>query len=286
MTSCRLRARGRTPAAFWMPCAKRFRRVRTDATSGQDPPDRFRRHAAANRTARARQAGDLQLPGLSLFICGKSRRASSSSRGKPGATACGRSCKPSSRSCGQRRHQPIPVQGKWLRQVVKGYFNYHAVPTNIRCWLHSASSSPNSGNDRSGDAVRKTARRGSRSRSWPKIGSGPFALADARRHTVRMPEFLTVMCERQLSDRVGDRFRSQSTTERYMAIRLILPSSDRESVRRSQSLANCVDLLPRRAVFLTASPERSLPEFGDEEVGMQASHLIVGRHGMVVESSP
>jgi hypothetical protein len=30
----------------------------------------------------------------------------------------------------QRRHQPIPVQGKWLRQVVKGYFNYHAVPTN------------------------------------------------------------------------------------------------------------------------------------------------------------
>jgi len=30
----------------------------------------------------------------------------------------------------RRRHQPIPVQGKWLRQVVKGYFNYHAVPTN------------------------------------------------------------------------------------------------------------------------------------------------------------
>jgi hypothetical protein len=32
----------------------------------------------------------------------------------------------------QRMHQPIPVQGKWLRQVVKGYFNYHAVPTNSR----------------------------------------------------------------------------------------------------------------------------------------------------------
>ena len=27
-------------------------------------------------------------------------------------------------------HQPIPIQGKWLRQVVTGYFNYHAVPTN------------------------------------------------------------------------------------------------------------------------------------------------------------
>jgi RNA-directed DNA polymerase len=30
----------------------------------------------------------------------------------------------------QRMHQPIPVQGRWLRQVVTGYFNYHAVPTN------------------------------------------------------------------------------------------------------------------------------------------------------------
>jgi RNA-directed DNA polymerase len=29
-------------------------------------------------------------------------------------------------------HQPIPDQGTWLRQVVRGYFNYHAVPTNGR----------------------------------------------------------------------------------------------------------------------------------------------------------
>lgn len=30
----------------------------------------------------------------------------------------------------KRRHQPIPVQGKWLGLVVQGFFNYHAVPTN------------------------------------------------------------------------------------------------------------------------------------------------------------
>jgi group II intron reverse transcriptase/maturase len=30
----------------------------------------------------------------------------------------------------RRRHQPIPEQGKWLGQVVGGYFNYFAVPTN------------------------------------------------------------------------------------------------------------------------------------------------------------
>ena len=29
-------------------------------------------------------------------------------------------------------HQPIPDQGKWLYYVVRGYFNYHAVPTNSR----------------------------------------------------------------------------------------------------------------------------------------------------------
>jgi len=32
----------------------------------------------------------------------------------------------------RRRHQPIPEQGQWLRQVVTGHFAYYAVPTNSR----------------------------------------------------------------------------------------------------------------------------------------------------------
>ena len=32
----------------------------------------------------------------------------------------------------RRMHQSIPAQGKWLAQVVGGWFNYHAVPTNSR----------------------------------------------------------------------------------------------------------------------------------------------------------
>ena len=32
----------------------------------------------------------------------------------------------------RRRHQPIPEQGTWLRQVVAGFLAYHAVPTNSR----------------------------------------------------------------------------------------------------------------------------------------------------------
>jgi hypothetical protein len=31
----------------------------------------------------------------------------------------------------RRRHLPIPVQGRWLGQVVRGYFAYYSVPTNI-----------------------------------------------------------------------------------------------------------------------------------------------------------
>ena len=30
-----------------------------------------------------------------------------------------------------RMHQPLAVVGKWLRSVVQGYYNYHAVPGNI-----------------------------------------------------------------------------------------------------------------------------------------------------------
>ena len=47
----------------------------------------------------------------------------------------------------RRMHQPIPVVGRWLRRVVQGFFNYHAVPGNsqrleafrndvARAWLH------------------------------------------------------------------------------------------------------------------------------------------------------
>jgi hypothetical protein len=32
----------------------------------------------------------------------------------------------------RRMHGPISEQGEWLKQVVGGFFNYHAVPTNSR----------------------------------------------------------------------------------------------------------------------------------------------------------
>jgi hypothetical protein len=31
----------------------------------------------------------------------------------------------------RRMHQTIPEQGRWLAQVIRGFFAYHAVPTNF-----------------------------------------------------------------------------------------------------------------------------------------------------------
>jgi hypothetical protein len=31
----------------------------------------------------------------------------------------------------RRRHDPVAQTGQWLRSVVQGYFNYHAVPGNL-----------------------------------------------------------------------------------------------------------------------------------------------------------
>jgi hypothetical protein len=42
------------------------------------------------------------------------------------------------------------------------------------------------------------------------------------------------------------------------------------------------DPLPGHAVFLTAPPKRSLPEFGDEESEC-GQRPTVGRHGVIVE---
>ena len=32
----------------------------------------------------------------------------------------------------RRRHEPVAIVGQWLRRVVQGYFNYYAVPGNLR----------------------------------------------------------------------------------------------------------------------------------------------------------
>ena len=119
--------------------ARRFRdamRERLEEFALSLHPDKtrlieFGRHAAARRDARARQAGDLRLPGLHLHLR-HPRAAASRSSGRAGATACGRGSGRSRRSCGDGGTSRSPCQGLWLRRVVTGFFAYHGVPTNGR----------------------------------------------------------------------------------------------------------------------------------------------------------
>ncbi len=66
------------------------------------------------------------------FICGQSTRGKflvtrSSRRDRMRAKL-----KEIKENLRRRMHQPISEQGKWLGQVVRGFFAYHAVPTNSR----------------------------------------------------------------------------------------------------------------------------------------------------------
>jgi RNA-directed DNA polymerase len=66
------------------------------------------------------------------FIGAKSRRGSFLIKRKSRRDRMRAKLKAVKQELRRRMHQPIPVQGKWLGQVVRGWFNYHAVPTNSR----------------------------------------------------------------------------------------------------------------------------------------------------------
>jgi RNA-directed DNA polymerase len=82
------------------------------------------------QTKRRREAtGDMNFLGFTL-ICGKSREGRFLLKRRTGRDRMRAKLQEIKEELRQRMHQSIPEQGKWLRQVVTGFFNYHAVPTN------------------------------------------------------------------------------------------------------------------------------------------------------------
>ena len=95
----------------------------------------FGRHAAANR----KQLGlgkpeTFDFLGFT-FISGKSRRGAFLVHRKTRRDRMRAKLKEIKEELRRRMHRPIPEQGSWLRQVVAGFFGYHAVPTNFRALL-------------------------------------------------------------------------------------------------------------------------------------------------------
>jgi group II intron reverse transcriptase/maturase len=92
----------------------------------------FGRHAADDRKRRG-----LGKPESFCFlgfvhICARSRHGAFQLKRKSRRDRMRAKLREIKEALRRRMHDPIPEQGKWLAQVVCGYFNYHAVPTNTR----------------------------------------------------------------------------------------------------------------------------------------------------------
>jgi group II intron reverse transcriptase/maturase len=74
------------------------------------------------------------------FICGRSRRGRFLIKRKTRRDRMRARLREIKEELRRRRHQSIPEQGHWLRQVLEGYYGYHAVPTNLPAlsafWIH------------------------------------------------------------------------------------------------------------------------------------------------------
>ena len=120
--------------------ARRFlaeMRKRSEAFSLSIHPEktriiRFGRFAASNRKERGLGKPEtFNFLGFTL-ICGQKRRGGFQMVRRTRRDRLQTTIQRVKGELQRRRHQPIPEQGKWLRQVVQGFFAYHAVPTNYR----------------------------------------------------------------------------------------------------------------------------------------------------------
>ncbi len=92
----------------------------------------FGRHAAADREKRGLGKPEtFNFLGFT-FICGKSRQGRFLIKRKTRQDRMMAKLLELKEEMQRRMHWPISEQGKWLKQVVTGFFNYHAVPTNSR----------------------------------------------------------------------------------------------------------------------------------------------------------
>ena len=102
-----------------------------EKTPGQDAPDQFGRHAERSRKQRGeRKPEPFDFLGFT-HLCGKT-----SKQGALYGLAASKRMRAKLRQIKQlllaRKHDPVQQTGEWLRSVVQGYFNYHAVPGNGR----------------------------------------------------------------------------------------------------------------------------------------------------------
>ena len=91
----------------------------------------FGRFAAARRAQRGLGKPEtFKFLGF-VFICGRTRKGKFQLKRKSRRDRMQAKLSEIKEELRRRMHQAIPEQGRWLAQVIRGYFAYHAVPTNF-----------------------------------------------------------------------------------------------------------------------------------------------------------
>jgi RNA-directed DNA polymerase len=115
---------------FWDEMRSRLREFSLSLHPEKTRLIEFGRFAAVTRTQRGLGKPEtFSFLGFT-FICGQSRQGHFQLKRKTRPDRMRAKLQEIKDELRRRMHQPIPDQGRWLKQVVTGFFAYHAVPTN------------------------------------------------------------------------------------------------------------------------------------------------------------
>jgi RNA-directed DNA polymerase len=117
---------------FWDAMRMRFEEFALSLHPDKTRLIEFGRLAAARRARRGLGKPETFTSLGFTFICGKSRQGKFLLCRKTRRDRMRAKLREIKEELRRRLHQPIPEQGHWLRRVVSGFFDYHAVPTNGR----------------------------------------------------------------------------------------------------------------------------------------------------------
>lgn len=93
----------------------------------------FGRFAAERRAKRGQGKPETFLFLGFTHLCGKTRKGAFTIQRKSTAKKLRAKLQEIKASLARRLHEKVSVTGRWLRSVVQGWFNYHAVPGNFPC---------------------------------------------------------------------------------------------------------------------------------------------------------
>ena len=117
---------------FWDAMCTRFERFALELHGEKTRLLEFGRHAAARRRRRGIGKPETFAFLGFTFICGKTRRGAFQLQRKTQGKRMKAKLREIKVQLRRRMHASIPEQGRWLQAVVRGYFAYHAVPTNAK----------------------------------------------------------------------------------------------------------------------------------------------------------